>query len=123
MSIQFEISEKNIEIPEENVIISKFKVGSIIEYNNNGTWIPAEIIKIHNNFEDQIDYEMKVALTIPYYTILFPNNKFNTNIIRNSCNCNGFLIPQRIIRTNHSQIRIKEIDEAGIIDHFFALFN
>ena len=120
MSIQFEISEKD---SEKNVIISKFQIGSIIEYNNNGAWVPAEIKKIHNCYEDQLDFETKELLKLPYYSILFPNDKFNTNILRNSCNCNGLLIPQRIIRTNHNKIRIKEPCESNIIDHLFALFN
>ena len=55
MSIELNITEKN-------VIISDFKVGSIIEYNNNGDWIPAEIINIHHTFEHSFDININFYL-------------------------------------------------------------
>jgi len=112
MSIELNISEKN-------VVISDFKIGSIIEYNSNGDWIPAEIINVHNTFEYELCFNIKEISTLPYYTILFPNK--NTNMIRNTCSC-GDLLPQRIIQTNHSKIR-KIPEESSTIFSIFSIFH
>jgi hypothetical protein len=114
MSIEFNISEKN-------VVISDFKIGSIIEYNNNGEWIPAEIIKIHNTYENELHCNLKKNYTLPYYTILFPNKNASSDIIRNTCNC-GSLLPQRIIQTNHSKIR-KKTENSNLLYSLFSLFH
>jgi len=112
MSIELNISEKN-------VVISDFKIGSIIEYNNNGDWIPAEIINIHHTFGEEPCFNIKETYTLPYYTILFPNK--NTDMIRNTCSC-GSLLPQRIIQTNHSKIRRKS-DKSNFIYSIFSIFH
>lgn len=114
MSIELNISEKNI-------VISNFKIGSIIEYNNNGEWIPAEIINIHHTFEHDVAFNIKETFTLPYYTILFPNKNANSDMIRNTCTC-GILSPQRIIQTNHSKMRIKS-EDSSILFSIFSLFH
>tara|TARA_Y100000768_G_C23602820_1_gene506851 strand:+ start:29 stop:373 length:345 start_codon:yes stop_codon:yes gene_type:complete len=114
MSIELNITEKN-------VIISDFKVGSIIEYNNNGDWIPAEIINIHHTFEHSFDFNIKEVFTLPYYTILFPNKNTSSEMIRNACTC-GNLIPQRIIQANHTKLRKKQ-EDVTIFSSIFSLFH
>lgn len=114
MSIELNISEKNIKI-------SEFKVGSVIEYNNNGEWIPAEITNIHNMYEHDINYELKGIHSLPYYTILFPNNTTKKDFVRNACNC-SILLPQRITQSCSSRIRIKS-EQSSILTNIFSLFN